>query len=325
MPYNSNTTRSDVAALIPEDVSREILDAAEEQSVVLQLARRLQDMPSQVRRMPVLDVLPVAYFVGNKGDGDVSAAGLKQTTEVAWANKYIYAEELAVIVPIAENVLEDADYDIWGQIMPHLTAAFGRAIDAAVLFGTNKPSDWPASILAGATSASQTVDLSNTISGGSDLYDALLGEGGVWSLVEEDGYDVTGAIGALSMRAKLRGARNADGVPIFRSVSTENKQMYEVEGVPILFPKNGAFDASQALLFAGDWDQLLFAMRKDITYKLITEGVITDASNNIIYNLPQQDMVALRAVMRLGFALPNPINVVNQNNSTRYPFSVLVP
>lgn len=325
MPYNSNTTRTDIAPLIPEDVATEILDAAEEQSVVLQLARRLQDMPSQVRRMPVLDTLPVAYFVGNKGDGDVSAAGLKQTTEMAWANKYIYAEELAVIVPIAENVLDDAGYDLWAQIMPHLTAAFGRAIDAAVLFGTNKPTDWPAAILAGATSAGQTVDLSNSVAAGSDLYDTLLGEGGVWSLVEEDGYDVTGAVGALSMRAKLRGARNTDGNPIFRSVGTEGRQMYEVEGVPFMFPKNGAFDASQALLFAGDWSQLLYAFRKDLTFKVLDQGVITDASNNIIYNLPQQDMVALRAVMRIGFALPNPLNIVNQNNSTRYPFAVLVP
>jgi hypothetical protein len=36
-------------------------------------------------------------------------------------------------------------------------------------------------------------------------------------------------------------------------------------------------------------------------------------------------MVALRAVMRLGFALPNPINRVNQVAATRYPFCILTP
>jgi len=48
-----------------------------------------------------------------------------------------------------------------------------------------------------------------------------------------------------------------------------------------------------------------------------------DGAGNIIYNLAQQDMVALRAVMRLGFALPNPINRMNPTAATRYPFAVL--
>jgi hypothetical protein len=36
-------------------------------------------------------------------------------------------------------------------------------------------------------------------------------------------------------------------------------------------------------------------------------------------------MVALKLHMRLGFQLPNPINRVNTNAATRYPFAVLVP
>jgi len=34
-------------------------------------------------------------------------------------------------------------------------------------------------------------------------------------------------------------------------------------------------------------------------------------------------MVALRAVMRLGFALPNPINRMQQTAASRAPFAVL--
>jgi hypothetical protein len=66
-------------------------------------------------------------------------------------------------------------------------------------------------------------------------------------------------------------------------------------------------------------------MRQDITYKVLDQAVITDAAGNIVYNLAQQDMVALRAVIRLGFALPNPVNRVNPTAATRYPFAVLVP
>jgi hypothetical protein len=48
-----------------------------------------------------------------------------------------------------------------------------------------------------------------------------------------------------------------------------------------------------------------------------------DAGGNTIYNLAQQDMVALRGVMRLGFALPNPINRLQPVAASRAPFSVL--
>jgi hypothetical protein len=65
-------------------------------------------------------------------------------------------------------------------------------------------------------------------------------------------------------------------------------------------------------------------MRQDITYKVLDQAVIQDGAGNIVYNLAQQDMVALRAVMRLGFALPNPINAIETTAASRFPFAVLV-
>jgi len=55
--------------------------------------------------------------------------------------------------------------------------------------------------------------------------------------------------------------------------------------------------------------------------------VITDASGAIIYNLFQQDMTAMRVVMRMGWQLPNPPNWIKQSDSdtSRYPFAVLRP
>ena len=142
--------------------------------------------------------------------------------------------------------------------------------------------------------------------------------------VEEDGFGVTGHVAALTMRAKLRGLRDDNGVPIFNR-TVQAASMYELDGAPVEFPRNGSMDAATALMFTGDWSQLVYAMRQDITYKILTEAVIQDGSGTIVYNLAQQDMVALRAVMRLGWQLPNPINRVNTSSSTRYPFSVLVP
>ena len=65
-------------------------------------------------------------------------------------------------------------------------------------------------------------------------------------------------------------------------------------------------------------------IRQDLTMRLFTEGIIQDpATGNTMFNLMQQDMVALRVTMRLGYQVPNPIACANEDDATRYPFSVL--
>jgi hypothetical protein len=326
MAYNSLISRTNADALIPEEASKEIFKSTPAQSAIMTLGRRLPNMARGQQRLPVMSALPVTYFV----NGDT---GLKQTTNAEWADKYIDAEEIACIVPIPESVLDDADYDIWGEVSPLIAEGFGKAFDAAVLHGTNAPSSWPTAIATAAAAASQSVDLSTQVAAGEDLYDVLLGENGVVSLIEADGFMATGHIAALAMRGKLRGVRAKVysgsaavnlGEPIFKR-SMQDSTVYELDGVPVIFPTNGSVVGTSVLDFCGDWTKLVWSMRQEITYKVLTEAVIQDGSGNIIYNLAQQDMVALRAVMRLGWQIPNPVNRVNTSSSTRYPFSILVP
>lgn len=335
MPYNNMISRTDAAALIEQEVSNEILKNVPTKSAVMRLARQLPNMTTAQKKIPVISSLPVAYFV----NGDT---GQKQTTEVNWGNKFIDAEELAVIIPIPEAVIDDSKYDIWSEIRPLLEEAFGVAIDAAVLAGANIPASWAvnmgpsgspnAGLLAAATAASQVLDYSTLTGSGSDLYDILLGDDGLFAKVEADGFAVTGSIANMTMRARLRGLREkvyngstmvAAGAPMFVTNMQDNAR-YQLAGTPIEFPDNGAFPAS-ILQISGDWSQLVYAMRQDITYKILDQAVIQDAAGNIVLNLPQQDMVALRAVMRLGFALPNPISRLQPTEASRFPFAVLVP
>jgi HK97 family phage major capsid protein len=321
MPYNSLISRTDASALIPQEVSNEIIKAVPESSAVMRLARRLPNMSRNQRRMPIMSALATAYFV----TGDTS---LKETTEVNWENKYIDAEELAVIVPIPEAVLDDADFDIWGEVKPSLVEAFGLAFDGAVLYGTNIPSTWTtdlgaAGLVARCTAASHTISLASY----TDIYEAILGEtsggtAGLLGLLEADGFIATGHLAHMTVRAKLRNARSTDGVPIFKA-NIQDTSRYELDGAPCIFPTNGSINSSSSLLISGDWTQLVYAMRQDITYKILTEAVIQDAGGNIVYNLAQQDMVALRAVMRLGVALPNPVNRMNSSSTTRCQFATL--
>jgi HK97 family phage major capsid protein len=309
--YNNIVSRTNTQSLIPEVVSNDILNGLTNQSAALTLFRQVR-MATNQTRMPVLSALPTAYFVS----GDT---GLKQTTEAAWSNKYLNVEELAAIVPIAEAVLDDAQFDVWGSIMPLLTDAIARVLDAAVIFGTNKPASWGGALVADATIAGNVVNRSvgtpRTDKAGLSGYfsDAL-------ALIEADGFDATGVIANTIYKGQLRNTRDANG-NLLAEVSPNS-----IYGVPIVYPMRGlwpaaATGAAEAVL--GDFSQAILGIRQDITYKLITEGVIQDGSGVIQYNLPQQDMVALRVVFRTAFQTANTLNYDNANASTRYPFAVI--
>ena len=144
-------TRTDADALIEVQVANEIFDGVVKESKALSMFRRLPNMTSDKTKLRVLDSLPIAYFVDETNNN-----GRKNVSKMAWDKKYINAAEIAVIVPIKENVLNDADIDIWAEVKPRIVEAFGKKIDNAIFNGTNKPAVWrsgliPSVIAAGAS------------------------------------------------------------------------------------------------------------------------------------------------------------------------------
>ena len=136
--YTGMITRPNATALIPVPVMSDIIQGATENSVFLRMATRLPNMSSATLTLPVLSALPTAYFVtGEIGDG--TNAAIKKTTNMAWASKVITAEEIAVIVPIPENVMADTNYDIWGSVKEKASEAFGILIDNAAIFNSGAP------------------------------------------------------------------------------------------------------------------------------------------------------------------------------------------
>lgn len=308
--------RSALSGLIPEPVTREIMQGAIAESAVLRMGRRLANMSSKTQTINVLDALPSAYFVNGEATDSGAGDAFKRTTKMAWDKKKLYAEEIAVIVPIPEAALDDADYDIWGEVRPRLTEAFGKVIDAAILFGTNKPSTWRAGVVPSAIAAGNGVPI------GTSVFDDIMGESGLIAKVELDGFNPNGVMSAIQMRGKLRGLKDTTGQPIFKS-DMQGATRYGLDGMDMYFPMNGAFDPAQAQMIVGDWSQLVYAIRQDMTFKIFTEGVIQDPTTKAItYNLMQNDMVALRAVMRLGWEIANPINAYNADIENPFPFSV---
>ncbi len=306
-------SRTNADALIPVEISNEIIKEVPNASNLLPLMRRLPNMSAKQRTLPVMSALPNAYFV----NGDT---GQKQTSNAEWEKLNLVAEELAVIVPIPEAVLDDADYDIWAEIRPSIVEAFGVAIDAAITFGTNKPASWAAAIVPTAISKGNSVEIGTNV----DLASDIIGVGGLMHKVEEDGFRVNAFFADSTFEANLRDLRDAEDRLLY-SPSLLSTIPSTLVGRPIVYDNSGLFDLDEAVMIAGDFSKAVYAMRQDITYKVLDQAIIQDGDGSILYNLAQQDMVALRCVMRLGVQIANPVNRRGVAEATRYPFAVLTP
>lgn len=309
MPYTNIISRTDADALIPEEVSNEMLTGIEGQSAALELFRRIPVGTNQVR-FPVLSALATAYFV----TGDT---GLKQTTEMGWTNKYLDVEEIACIVPIPQNVLDDATFDIWGEVRPGVEEAVARTLDAAIFFGVNKPASWPTDVVAAAVAAGNVIarGANNAAAGGvaQDLSDLM-------ATLESDGFNPTGAAANPLFRRYVRANRDTTG-QLLGDVTVN-----DFWGVPVVYPMPGLWPTgvSAAEVIMGDFNrQFVIGVRKDFTYTIATEGVIQDNTGAIVYNLFQQDMVAMRVVFRAGWQVANVINRQQPTEGDRYPAAVL--
>lgn len=310
MPYTDAITNSDASALIPEEVASSIIQSVEITSAAMRLMRKARMSRAQ-QRLPVLSALPTAYFVASGG-------GLKQTSKAAWANKYLVAEEIAVIVPIPEAYLDDAEFDIWGEIKPKIAEAFAVAIDGATLFGINKPDTWGLDVYHHAVAAGNAVVRGAV--GGQDVAGDV---SDVMALVENDGFDVNGHAARRAMRATFRNLRDDNNQPIF-APGIPNKEPATLWGEQLDYVSNAAWDTVNASLMTGDWNQAIFATRQDITYKMLTEASIHDDEGALVYNFAQQDMVGLRCVGRFAYQVANAVNREGVY-SGQSPFGVLHP
>ena len=298
--YNEIITRANVP--IPEDVSTEVIKAAPEQSIMLQRARKAR-MSTKVFKQPVLSVLPEAYWL----NGDTA---LKQTTHAEWTNLTMTAEELAVLVPIPNAVIDDSSMPIWAEVKPLLAEAIGRKVDLAAIWGVDKPGTWPTAIVPAAVAAG------NVVIAESDLgQDAAL----VAQLVAADGFNVNGFIGQAGFNWQVLGMRDTNGQIIYDAAS---KALY---GIPADQALNGTWQDTtpETHLIALDWTKQIVGIRQDLTFDLFDQMVISDDAGKVIFNSAQQDSKVMRVVFRVGFQTANPLTRVNPTAATRYPAGVV--
>lgn len=307
----ADINRTDAAGLIGRQDINELLQQATEGSAALSTFRTI-NMGTSTARMPVISALPSAGFVTEAAD----ATGVKPTAEQVWESKTLTAEEIAVIVPIHENVFDDSEINVWNEVRPRIAEAFGAVLDGAVFFGTNKPASWPDSLEDGARAAGNV----HSEATAGDLVEDV---NQTWALVEADGFDVNVNYASRSMRARLRGLRDTNGQPLLQvQGGLGTAPNYQIYGEDLVFVTNGAWvpatagpPAGGASLIAGDRTKAILGIRQDVTYKILDQATVGTL------NLAERDMIALRAKFRVAFQVADPTTIAG--GATAYPFAVL--
>ncbi|MFC5993773.1 phage major capsid protein [Pseudonocardia hispaniensis] len=303
MPYSSLVDRSGAAGDVPDQIAEQITGVINEQSTAMQLGRRVP-VSTRDSRMPVLTSVPDAYWV----DGDT---GLKSTSAAAWENQQLTAEEIAVIVPVPDPVLEDSEFDLWAALRPLIGRAFARRLDRAVLFGEEAPMSWGPGLVQRATTATQTVvndpaDPAASILEAAEQV-AVAAERAPTAAVVRPGWQYTAA--RLRTGEVVANPVGAGPFPL------------ALAGLP-LAPNPVYWAPAAAEAIVADWDSVLIGARQDIRFEIFNTGVIQDDTGKIVYNLLQQDMSAMRVTARFGYLLATPATATGV---AAVPVSVVTP
>jgi HK97 family phage major capsid protein len=121
------------------------------------------------------------------------------------------------------------------------------------------------------------------------------------------------------VRARLRRLRDQNDQPIYQNFQQGSPD--SLYGNDLLYVRNGSWVNNYEVI-VGDRNMAILGVRQDITFKMFDSGVISDDSGNVVLNLMQQDAVAMRAVMRVAFAVAQPVS--RENDTGSFPFAVLI-
>ena len=176
------------------------------------------------------------------------------------------------------------------EIRPYIAEAFYKAIDAACLFGTNSP--FAKNIFGVASTGGRVIAEETNPKLDLDISDVM-------ALVENEGHDVNGFVAGYDLKNNLRKLRDANGNQLFVT-GVDSSTLYSQ---PIEFARNGAWDKTKARAIAGDWKYSIIGIRDQIQYETLKEATLQSVQmgDGKPLSLAENDMVAIKATMRLGF------------------------
>jgi hypothetical protein len=281
---------TDYDALTTREVT-EFFGAIRTASVVLALGN-VQRMSAGQESLPVVAFLPVAGFTG------VRFGGRKPATKIEWSAEAVIPREIACTFPIPRAWVDDAGFDVWGQARPLAADAIARVLDAAVLFGTNAPPEYPAN---GVTGHAPPPDVPYVA--GPPASEAMGQIDAGMALIEASGLLPNGIASGTNIGTALRAEyRSIGALPSETPVPS-------IYGLPV--QTTPIWEAAEGDAIVGDWTKLLIGVREDVTFDTSEDAVLQDAAGVIIANAFQENLVAMRVYMRVGVAVGTPIEVDN--------------
>lgn len=298
----ADISRAEVATLIQEAYADVLLDGAREASTALS-AFPTVSMGTKLTHLPVLATLPEAGWVSESA---TASEGVKPQSQATWQDRTLVAEEIAVILPIHENVIDDATTAVLSELASLGGQAIGKKLDQAVFFGTDKPASWVSDdLLSAAVAASQDVTVVDGDANENDIVGAV---NQVSEKIATAGYAPDTMVASLAMRYKVANLRDANGQPIFRDES--------FAGFRTFFNRNGAWAPASAVAIVADSSRVRIGVRQDIQVKLLDQATV----GNI--NLAERDMVAIRLKARFAYVLGNG---ATPSGDDKTPVGVVLP
>lgn len=291
------TNRTASGIVLPAEVSSQIWSDAQDASVVMQHASRI-DLPGEGLTVPIITGDPTATWVGETDE--------IQASDSAFDNKTIVAQKLGVIELFSNEFKRDLPA-LYAALAERLPKTLATAFDARVFHGTNLPTGFDG--LAGA----QAKPLADGGTTATDIYADAVD-------IDSTIYEANGVTDAWILAPKARrtliGARDADGQPLLLSNLVDGRNVPSILGADVSYAK-GAYKAAVAddpattgvnetapevLGFAGQWSgNAFYGMVEGISVAVSTEATIQKGTTSV--NLFQRDMFALRVTAHLGFAV----------------------
>lgn len=273
--------KDNLQGFVPKPIAADIIADIVRGSSVMRLST-VQPMTSETQKFPVMTAGPGAYWVGETERIKTSVA--------EWIFPELVAKKIAVIVPCSREKLEDTTINVFGVVRPYIAEAFYKAIDSACLFGTNSP--FAKNIFGVASTAGNVIAEETNPKLDLDISDVM-------ALVENGGLDVNGFVAGYDLKNSLRKLRDGNGNQLYVT-GVDSSTLYSQ---PIEFSRNGAWDKTKARAIAGDWKYSIIGIRDQIQYETLREATLQSVtmSDGKPLSLAENDMVAIKTTMRLGF------------------------
>lgn len=284
-----NRTTNSMA--LPPEISNEILQKTQQESAIMRLARKVA-LPGRGLTIPVITGDPTAQWV--------SETAAKPHSNGTPATKLMSAYKIAVIETFSNEFVRDAKA-LYDAMINRLPLALAKVFDATVVGAVQAPGQNFDSF---ANCTAQSILNANN--------GTYLGLVAADTDIAEHGGVLNGFALSAQARSLLLTATDSTNRPLFINAATEGA-VNRVLGAPTYF-NNGIYKAGTAAAgqtagtpaivgVAGDWTKAMYGTVAGVQIDVTDSATITGTANNQAYtiNLWQQNMVAVRAEIELGF------------------------